>query len=131
MPPALAAATNATRTISGSTPIWRASPEHTPAITRLFVSRRSTGAWRVAVTASMIPGASVAADQAAREQDRAGNRARERAERGEAEGQHVGAVQQEDRAEDHDRDARDERGQVRPPPIHGRHRRRRRCRAGG
>src|SRR3954464_7897044 len=117
MPPALAAATNATRTMSGSTPRWRASPEHTPAITRLSVSRRSTGAWRVAVTASMIPGASVAADETAREQDRPGDRARERAEHGEAQGQHVGAVQQEDRAEDHDGDARDQRGHVRPAVI--------------
>src|SRR3954465_8918597 len=85
IPPATAAATNATRTMSGSTPRCRPSPAHTPPTTRWRVSRRRAGAGRVvALAGSMIPGrprVSVALGEPARQEDRAEDRADERAER--------------------------------------------------
>src|SRR3954466_5482052 len=119
MPPATAAATKATRTMSGSTPMWRPSPAHTPPSTRWRVSRRRAGAGLVvAMAASMIPGSpgvSVALGETARQEDRAGGRADERADRGEAQVEHAGAGEQHDGAEKCDRHAPHQRRAVRPP----------------
>src|SRR4051794_19562213 len=115
MPPATAAATNATRTMSGSTPMCRPRPEHTPPSTRWRVSRRRAGAVRVAIAASMIPGrpgVSVALGEPARQEDRAEDGADERAEGGEAQVEHAGVVEQQHGAEEDDRQARDERRPV-------------------
>src|SRR5436190_10691411 len=113
MPPATAAATNATRTMSGSTPMWRPSPAHTPPSTRWRVSRRRAGAGCVvAIAASMIPGragVSVALGETARQEDRAEHRADERAERREAQVDHARVVEQQHGAEEGDRQAGDER----------------------
>src|SRR4051812_6003843 len=116
IPPATAAATNATRTMSGSTPMWRPSPAHTPPSTRWRVSRRRAGAGRVvAIAASMIPGRpglSVALGETARQEDRAEGGADERAERREAQLEHGRLVEEHHGAEERDRQARDERRAV-------------------
>src|SRR3954451_18875677 len=113
MAPATAAATNATRTMSGSTPMWRPSPAHTPPSTRWRVSRRRAGAGRVvAIAPSMIPGrpgVSVALGETARQEDRAEGRADEGAERREAQVEHARLVERQHGAEESDREARDER----------------------
>src|SRR3954452_18247622 len=124
IPPATAAVTNATRTMSGSTPMWRPSPAHTPPTTRWRVSRRRAGAGRVvAIAGSMIPGRpgmSVALGETARQEDRAEDGADQRAERREAQLEHAGVVEQQDGAEQGDRQARDQRRAVRAPAAsHG------------
>src|SRR4051794_31968559 len=117
MPAATVATTKEIRSSSGSTPIRRPRPAHTPVRTPLAVSRRSgaRGArpWATAVMGRFCRGAGsgiVAAGEAAGEQDHAQDGEHDGPQRGEADVEPVEAVEQEEEAEHHDRRAADEGG---------------------